>query len=95
MVIYVGNLAATTSEYDLLEKFEQYGRVTSANIIKDEVSSRGLGFGFIEMPETSAAYKAIDAVNRTRILDSVVLVCETAPRVERRRFVANKQSSLV
>ena len=95
MVIYVGNLPAMASEHDLLEKFEQYGRVTSANIIKDEVSARGLGFGFIEMPETSAAHRAIDAVNGTRIGDSIVLVCETAPRAERRRFVANRQSSLV
>lgn len=95
MIIYVGNLSAMASEHDLLEKFGQYGRVTSANIMKDEVSSRGLGFGFVEMPETSAAHKAIAAVNRTRIGDGVVMVCETAPRVERRHFVAKRQSSLV
>lgn len=95
MVIYVGNLSAMASEHDLLEKFEQYGRVTSVNIMKDEVSSRGLGFGFVEMSETSAALRAIAAVNRTRIGDSVVLVCETAPRAERRRLVACRQSSLV
>ncbi len=95
MVIYVGNLPAMASEHDLLEKFEQYGRVTSVNIIRDEVSSRGLGYGFIEMPEASAAHRAIDAVNLTRICGSVILACETAPRAERRRFAANRQSSLV
>ena len=95
MVIYVGNLSPMASEHDLLEKFEQYGRVISVNIMTDEVSSRGLGFGFVEMSETSAAHRAIAAVNRTRIGDSIVLVCETAPRAERRRLVANKQPSLV
>ena len=95
MVIYVGNLPAKISEHDLLQKFEQYGQVTSVNIIKDEISARGLGFGFIEMPDTSAAYRAIDGINTTRIADSIVLVCETASRIERRQVIRNRQSTLV
>lgn len=95
MVIYVGNLPVTATEHDLLEKFEQYGLVTFVNIMKDEISERGLGFGFIEMPEPSAAQTAINSINRTRIGDSIVIVCETTPRTERRRFVPSRQSSLV
>ncbi len=95
MVIYVGNLSVKTTEHDVLEKFEQYGVVTFVNFMKDEISERKLGFGFVEMPEASAAQIAINAINRTRIGDSMVIVCETTPRTERRRFVNNRQSTLV
>jgi len=36
MVIYIGNLPAMASEHDLLERFEQYGSVTTVNIMTDE-----------------------------------------------------------
>lgn len=92
MVIYVGNFSSDTSEQDLLDKFEQYGQVTAINVMRDEISERILGFGFIEMPDSTAAHKAILGLNRTKLKDATLMVCETAPRVERRRF-AQKQSS--
>ena len=91
MVIYIGNLPFDTSEHDLKERFEQYGPVKSVNIIRDEVSSNMLGFAFVKMPDRSTAYQAIAGLNRTRINNRVVMVCETAPRIERRRL-ANKPS---
>ena len=51
-----------------------------------------LGFGFIEMPDSAAAHKAIAGLNQTTLKGSTVIVCETAPRIERRRFV-QKQST--
>ncbi len=93
MVIFVGNFSPDTSEHDLLDKFEQYGQVTAINLMRDEISERVLGFGFIEMPDSAAAHRAIAGLNRTKLKGSTIMVCETAPRVERRRFV-QKQSSL-
>jgi len=87
MVIYVGNFSGDVSEQDLLDKFEQYGLVTSLNIMRDEITNHVLGFGFVEMPEDAAAHKAITALNRTKLGGSTLIVCETAPRIERRRFV--------
>jgi RNA recognition motif-containing protein len=87
MVIFVGNFSRDTREQDLLDKFEQYGLVTSLNIMRDEISNHVLGFGFVEMPEDAAAHKAIAALNRAKLGDATLIVCETAPRVERRRFV--------
>lgn len=85
MVIYVGNLSFDANQRDLSERFKQYGLVTSINIMKDEISGNPLGFAFIEMEEESAAMQAIDGLDRTRIKDRTVIVCETAPRTERRR----------
>lgn len=91
MVIYIGNLSVDTSEHDLKERFEQYGPVKSVNIIRDEISGNKLGFAFVRMPDRSTAHQAIAGLNRTRINNRVVMVCETAPRIERRR-PANKPS---
>ncbi|MBN2316658.1 MAG: hypothetical protein JXM79_22205 [Sedimentisphaerales bacterium] len=85
MVIYVGNLSFDVSQRDLSERFEQYGSVTSINMMKDEISGNPLGFAFVEMEEESAARQAIARLDRTRIKDRTVIVCETAPRRERRR----------
>ncbi len=92
MVIFVGNFSGDTSEHDLLDKFEQYGQVTAINVMKDEISEHVLGFGFVEMPDSAAAHRAIAGLNRTTLKGSTLIVCETAPRVERRRF-AQKQSA--
>jgi len=92
MVIFVGNFSADTSEQDLLDKFEQYGPVAAINVMRDEISERVLGFGFIEMPDSTAAHRAIAGLNRMKLKGAAIMVCETAPRIERRRF-AQKQSA--
>jgi RNA recognition motif-containing protein len=92
MVIFVGNFSPNTSEQDLLDRFEQYGQVAAINMMRDEITERVLGFGFIEMPDSAAARKAIVDLNRSIFNEATLIVCETAPRIERRRFV-QKQSS--
>jgi RNA recognition motif-containing protein len=92
MIIYIGNLSAETSENELSDLFKQYGQVTSVNIMRDEVSGGALGFAFVEMPGDSEASEAIAGLNRTRIGDRVVMVCETSGRIERRHSV--EESSL-
>jgi RNA recognition motif-containing protein len=92
MVIFVGNFSGDTSEQDLLDKFEQYGQVTTVNVIRDEISEHVLGFAFVEMPDSTAALQAIAGLNHTTLKDATLIVCETAPRIERRRL-AHKQSS--
>ncbi|MBP8912662.1 MAG: RNA-binding protein [Phycisphaerae bacterium] len=93
MVVFVGNFSRDTTEQDLLDKFEQYGRVTTINVMRDEISERTLGFGFIEMADSAAARQAIADLNHSKLKGSTLIVCETAPRIERRRF-AQKQSSV-
>lgn len=92
MVIFVGNFSPNTTEQDLLDKFEQYGPITAVNVMRDEISERVLGFGFIEMADAAAGRRAIADLNRSKLKGSTLIVCETAPRIERRRF-AQKQST--
>ena len=86
MVIYIGNLPFESSENDLKERFKQYGQVTSVDIKSDKFSGDPLGFAFIEMPIESAARAAIAGLTRTRFGNRIVMVRETAPRIERRDF---------
>ena len=84
MVIYVGNLSFDTSQEDLLDRFEQYGPVTSINILKDEISGNPVGFAFIEMESHTAGLQAVAGLDRTKLRDRTILVCETSRRIERR-----------
>jgi len=83
MNIYVGNLDFGVTEEDLREAFGQYGEVISANVIKDRMSGRSKGFGFVEMPNNSEADKAIKALNGSDIKGRTVKVNQARPRGDR------------
>ena len=65
--IYVGNLSYGMREDTLKELFEQYGEVTSVKIVKDRMTGRSRGFGFVEMSDRDEAEKAIEALNETDV----------------------------
>lgn len=81
--IYVGNLAYTTTENDLRNEFAKHGEVARASIVKDRDSGRSKGFGFVEMPDSEAAKKAIDACNGLEIDGRALRVNEARPREDR------------
>ena len=83
MNIYVGNLPYQTSESDLSNLFGQYGAVEKATIIKDRETKRSKGFGFVEMPDSSAASSAIDALNGQEFNGRKITVNEARPREAR------------
>lgn len=58
--MYVGNLSYNTSEASLREHFGQAGSVASATIIRDKMTGRSKGFGFVEMASADEAQKAIE-----------------------------------
>lgn len=82
MNIYVGNLDFRANENELQSLFEEYGKVTSVNIITDKFSGRSRGFGFIEMENDKEAKKAIDGLNGTTFKDRELTVNEARPRRE-------------
>ena len=83
MNIYVGNLAYSVTEQDLLQAFSEFGTVNSAKIITDRDSGRAKGFAFVEMAEKSDGIKAIAALNGKEINQRAVVVNEARPREER------------
>ena len=80
MNIYVGNLSWQMTDEDLRTLFEQYGSVTSAKIVKDKVSGRSKGFGFVEMPDDTEAQNALSSLYDSEVLGRKIIVNEAQPK---------------
>lgn len=79
--IYVGNLSFNATDDDIRSAFEEFGTVTSINIITDKETGRSRGFAFVEMSEGADA--AIESVNGKEIAGRSVTVNEARPRAPR------------
>ena len=82
MNIYVGNLSWSMTDEDLTNLFTAYGNVTSGKILKDKMSGRSKGFGFVEMEDDEAARTAIANLNETEVMGRKLIVNESQPRQE-------------
>lgn len=78
MNIYVSNLNFRTRGESLQTLFGEYGEVSSANIITDRETGRSRGFGFVEMPDESAARNAINALNGFELDERAINVNDKA-----------------
>lgn len=65
---------------DLRTLFEQYGSVTSAKIVKDKVSGRSKGFGFVEMQDDTEAQNALSSLYDSEVLGRKIIVNEAQPK---------------
>ncbi len=61
--LYVGNLKFDMTDQELEEAFAKFGAVASASIVKDRVSGRSKGFGFVEFVNDEDADKAREELN--------------------------------
>jgi len=84
--IFVGNLAYTATDHDLRQLFEPYGVVDKINVITDKYTGRSKGFGFVEMPDSTAAKAAIQGLNGKELEGRALTVNEAKPREPRREF---------
>lgn len=83
MNLYVGNLPYSVTEDELRTAFAEYGEVSSATIISDKFSGQSKGFGFVEMPDNSAADAAIKGLNETQMGGRSIKVNQAKPREKR------------
>ena len=83
MNLYVGNLSYDVSEDELRSTFEQFGTVSSCNLITDRDTGRAKGFGFVEMEDNAEADTAIKALNETVLKGRPMKVNQAKPRGER------------
>lgn len=82
MNIYVGNLPYDLTKDELKDVFQQYGEVSSVNIITDKMTNRSKGFGFIEMPEETKAKEAITKLDGYSLKGRNLKVSQARPRDE-------------
>lgn len=84
MNIFVGNLSRDVTNDDLLQAFQAFGEVTSANVIRDKFTGDSRGFGFVEMPSKESAQAAIAGMNGKDLKGRAVNVNEARPRQDTR-----------
>jgi RNA recognition motif-containing protein len=85
MNIYVGNLSKDVTDEDLQSLFAEYGSITSVKIIRDLFSGESKGFGFIEMPGSTEAQKAINELNSRDLKGKKIVVNEARPKSNDRK----------
>jgi RNA recognition motif-containing protein len=76
MNIFVSNLACTATDQDLRQLFESYGIVDTINVMTDRETGHPCGFGFVDMPERSAARAAIAGLHGTDLAGRACTVNE-------------------
>lgn len=79
MNIYIRNLSYRLTDQELQDAFAQFGEVSSAKIIRDKMSNRSKGFGFVEMPNDEQAQTAMQQLNGAEIGGRAVQVSEARP----------------
>lgn len=82
MNIYIGNISRETSENEVSALFEEFGKVDSINLIRDNHTKLLKGFGFIEMPDAEAAEKAIKSLNGQMFNGRPLTVNVAKPKTE-------------
>jgi cold-inducible RNA-binding protein len=78
--IYVGNLSYSTENGGLRAAFEQFGAVSSAEVVFDRNTNRSRGFGFVEMSNDDEAKAAVDGMNGKDLDGRPIKVNEARPR---------------
>jgi RNA recognition motif-containing protein len=83
MNIYVSNLSFNVNDEDLRAFFTPFGEVSSAKVINDKFSGRSRGFGFVEMPDETAARTAIAELDNTSADSRTIKVAEAKAKEDR------------
>lgn len=65
--LFIGGLAWHTDETALRQKFEEFGQVEEAVVVKDRDTGRSRGFGFVRFTSEQEAEAAINAMNNIEV----------------------------
>lgn len=77
--VFVGNLSWDSTEESLKEHFGQVGTVEEAVIIRDRMTNRSKGFGFVTFSTEEEAQKAIAELNESELDGRNIRVDEAKP----------------
>jgi cold-inducible RNA-binding protein len=78
--LYVGNLPYKTTDEDLRALFGQAGAVDNVMVMRDSVTGRARGFGFVEMVTDEDAQKAIAQFHQYALDGRALVVNEARPK---------------
>ncbi len=80
--IFVGNFPFSTTEDELRELFQPFGKIDSVSLVTDRNTGRSRGFAFVEMPDDNEAAAAIKALNGKDTGGRPLTVNEARPKTD-------------
>ncbi len=83
--LYVGNLAFSVTDDELMQAFTSFGNIVSARVVMDRMTGRSKGFGFVELEDDGQADEAVNKMNGQTIGGRPVRVSEAKPQEDRPR----------
>ena len=78
--LYVGNLPYKMTDEDLRALFSQAGGVDNVQVMRDSITGRARGFGFVEMVTDEDAQKAIAQFHQQAVDGRALVVNEARPK---------------
>jgi RNA recognition motif-containing protein len=82
-MLYIRNLAKSTTEDELKSLFTQAGEVTSVKVMKNQNKTESRGFAFLTMSAQSEADNAVSKFNLYSLSDHELKVNLVRPREQR------------
>ncbi|RMD52321.1 RNA-binding protein [Candidatus Parcubacteria bacterium] len=79
--LFVGNLPWSIDDQALNNIFSKYGKILSARIVKDRMTNRSRGFGFVEFDNEDAANAAVNDLNESQVEGRAITVSIARPKV--------------
>ena len=86
--IFVGNLSFQTTESDVRNVFERYGRVRTVRVMTERGTGSPRGFAFVNMPGMEDAEEAIARLNGNSLGGRAMTVNEARERDDAKPFGA-------
>ena len=83
--LFIGGLSWNTDETSLRARFEQFGAVADAVVIRDRESGRSRGFGFVTFEEESMADAAVSQMHDQEFEGRTIRVSKAQERQEGER----------
>ena len=80
MNIFVGKLSINTQSDDLRKIFQIYGVIISTQVVKDKLTGRSRGFGFVQMENEADALRAIRELNDSYLQGRKIIVQRSQTR---------------
>ncbi|MCJ1334808.1 hypothetical protein MMC09_000073 [Bachmanniomyces sp. S44760] len=78
--LFIGGLAWHTDDQALRQKFEEFGQVEEAIVVKDRDTGRSRGFGFVRYGQESDADAAISSMNNIEFDGRTIRVDKASER---------------
>ena len=82
--LFVGGISWGTTDEGLKAAFEAFGTVVSAEVIREKMTGRSKGFGFVVMGSDAEAQAAVDKMNGQQLDGRQVTVNVARPKTESR-----------